>query len=160
MNWNTEHTWKYTERFILPECKMVWKPHSNHTDSQSISPVLQCFPRHFKDTFQLCKVVSDAAKAFLDAPDSACCYEGAFKIQEYLTYRIVKFQSSGNLSIDLQESLTLVLNSSSGDFYYSITTSHLVHPICLCYTYKTIHYILIWHVLSIQVYIYIYTQPI
>jgi len=116
---------------------------------KSISPVLQCYLRQFKDTMELCKVVSDAAEAFVDAPESASCYCGRLKIQEYLVYRIVKFLNSRNHSIDLQESLTLVLISPSGDFVYPINTSHLVHPICICYTHKTIHYLIIWHILSI-----------
>jgi len=73
-------------------------PSRTHTQtSQTLwlrSPVLVSTSRCSQAPLELCKVLSDSARAFSGAPESTCRYGDAFRTLRDLTIRIVKFWSS------------------------------------------------------------------
>jgi len=58
------------------------------------SPVLPGNSRRSLAPLELNRVLSDTARAFSGEPDIICSSGGAFKLLQYLTYRIAKFGSS------------------------------------------------------------------
>ena len=75
---------------------------SSHTLRATL-PVLLITSRCSQTPLELGKVVSDCARAISGALDSTRSYGGTIRILRDLTYRIVKFWSSGDLCADLQE---------------------------------------------------------
>jgi len=65
--------------------------------------VLLSNSRHSQAPLNICNELSDAASAFSGAPESACSYEGGFKILLYLTYSKVKFWHSWDFCASLWE---------------------------------------------------------
>jgi len=66
---------------------------SNKNTSQTIllaSPVLLSTSRCFQAPLELCKVLSDSARAFSGVSESTCSYGGAFRMLSDLNIRIVK----------------------------------------------------------------------
>jgi hypothetical protein len=61
---------------------------------RSTSPVLLNNSICSQPPLDICKVLSDSARAFSGAPESTCSYGGAFRMPRYLTYRIVTSWSS------------------------------------------------------------------
>jgi len=79
----------------------------SHTQtSQTIratSLLLLSTSRCFQTRLELSKVLSHSARAFSGASESTCSYGDAFRMLHDLTYRMVKFWSSWDLSTDLWE---------------------------------------------------------
>jgi len=70
---------------------------SNTQSSQTLratSPELQTTSRCSQTPLELCKVLSDSARAFSGAPESTWRYGGAFRMLQDFTYRIVRFWGS------------------------------------------------------------------
>jgi len=67
------------------------------------SPVLLSTSRCSQAPLELSDVPSDYARDFSGAPESTCCDGGAFRMQQDLTYRIVKFQRYWDLCAGLRE---------------------------------------------------------
>jgi len=66
-------------------------------------PVLWCHSWCSQGALKLSQAFADYAIEFSIAADCTSNSEGAFRIVQYLTYRIQKFWTSGNLSAYLQE---------------------------------------------------------
>jgi len=67
------------------------------------SPVLLSTSGCPQATLELCKVISDSAKAISATSGSTCSYGGAFRMLRDLTIRIVKFWSSQNRCAAMRE---------------------------------------------------------
>jgi len=94
----------------------VHRSGSHTLSSQTIpstSPVLLSKSRSSQAALELCKVLSDCARAFSGAPECTSSYRGVIRMLWDLTYRIVKFSSSWDLSAALWQTLYLVLYTHS-----------------------------------------------
>jgi hypothetical protein len=67
------------------------------------SPVLLRTSTCSQPPLELCKMLSDCARAFSSSPESTCSNGGAFRMLQDLTIRIVKFWSYGDLCAGLRE---------------------------------------------------------
>jgi hypothetical protein len=79
---------------------------SHRQTSQTLrqtSLVLQSNSRLYQAPLELSKVLSDSARAISGAFESTCSYEGAFRMLQDLTCRIVKFWSCRDLCTGLRE---------------------------------------------------------
>jgi len=70
---------------------------------RATSSVLLCTSRRSQTPLELSNVLSDSARAFSGASESTWSYEGAFRMLQDLTYRIVKSWIFWDLSADLRE---------------------------------------------------------
>jgi len=75
------------------------------------SPVLLCTSRCTQAPLELCKVLSDSARAFSGAPESTCSYGGAFRTLRDMTISIVKFWSSWGCYAALRETWCRILKA-------------------------------------------------
>jgi hypothetical protein len=116
------------------------------------SPVLLSTSGCSQPPLELCKVLSDCARAFSSVPESTCRDGSAFQMLPDFTIRIVKLWSCGDMRRSAGD---LVPYSPTSGFQGSITTMHFINHIGLCYSHN-IHYIIIWHVLSKSLSIYTY----
>jgi hypothetical protein len=69
---------------------------------RSSSPVLQNPSRWSQAPMEQCRVHSNSARSFSDAAGSTRIYGAAFRLLQELTYRIVTFESSWDLCVELQ----------------------------------------------------------
>jgi hypothetical protein len=98
-------------------------------------------------------VLSVCARAFSRTLESTCSDRGAFRILQVLTIRIgVKL---GLLRPLLRSAGDLVPYSLTSGALGSITTRHFIDCNGLCSSHK-IRYTIIWHVLSMSLYMYTY----
>jgi len=70
---------------------------------QSTTPVLLNLSRRSHPPLELSKILSDSARAFPCAPESTYSDKGTLRMEQDLTYRIVKFWSSWNLYVGQRE---------------------------------------------------------
>jgi len=92
------------------------------------SPVLRSTYRCSQPPLELCKVLSDSARAFSCAPESTCSDEGAFRMLRDLAIRTVKFWSCWDLCAGLWETLRAAETSVQG---LRETWCHILTPVVL-----------------------------
>jgi len=84
----------------------VIRSRSHTQTSQTLrvpSAVLLSTSRCSQPPLELCKVLSDSARAFSDAPESTCSDEGALRMLRDLMIRIIKIWLCWNLCASLRE---------------------------------------------------------
>jgi hypothetical protein len=125
----------------------VIRSRSHTQTSQTLrqpTPVLLSTSRCSQPHLELCKMLSDSARAFSRASESTSSAGGAFRMLRDLTIMIVKFWSCGDLCTGLRETWCRILTP---------TTRYFIDHIGVCYGHK-IRNIIIWHELSKSLYIY------
>jgi len=97
----------------------VYQQNVNRSGSQtqtfqtlrSTSPVLLNNSICSQAPLNISKVLSDSARAFSGVPESTYSYGGAFRMQRYLTYRIMTFWSGWDLCAGLRETWCCILTA-------------------------------------------------
>jgi hypothetical protein len=100
---------------IIPQQNVKWSE-SNMQSSQTLratSPLLLSTSRCSHTPLKLSIVLSDCGRAFSGAPESTWSYASASRMLQDVTYRIVKFWSSGDLYADLWETLRAAQQETS-----------------------------------------------
>jgi len=90
---------------ILQQRNLTWSRSYMQTSQTlwSISSVLLSTSRCSQAPLELSKVLSYSARVFSGAPETTCTNGGAFRMLQWLTYRIVKFWSSWDRCAGLRE---------------------------------------------------------